>query len=190
MDRQINRYRGFLDQTFISPLFLLHLMANQLTFTVLVSGLYKSELPPLTVKMATAWKKSGGIILLPCDFHSPLRSWKWQDAVCFCLLINISEHYTWNAPVTLNIGPVRTPLLSSLVIWHQVMRSESWKSSASRSPSCLPILPSTPYLMKSVRELLEDVGAFIKSRGRKYRGNIGYVKGIGMEGSSSREAKG
>lgn len=35
----------------------MHLMANQLTFTVLVSGLHKSELPPLTVKMAMAWKK-------------------------------------------------------------------------------------------------------------------------------------
>lgn len=123
------------DQTFIYRLFLVHLMANQLTFAVLVSRLYKSELPPLTVKMARAWKKKkksererGGIILLPCDFHSPLRSWKWQDAVCFCLLINISEHYTWNAPVTLNIGPVRTSLLSSLVIWHQVMRIESWKA--------------------------------------------------------------
>lgn len=83
-------------------------------------------------------KKRGGIILLPCDFYSPLRSWKWQDAVCFCLLINISVHYTWNAPVTLNTGPVRTPLLSSLVIWHQVMRSESWKTSASRPPPSLP----------------------------------------------------
>lgn len=56
-------------------------------------------------------KKIGGIILLPCDFHLPLRFWKWQDAECFCLLINISEHYTGNAPVTLNIGPVRTPRL-------------------------------------------------------------------------------
>lgn len=37
---------------------------------------------------------------------------KWQDAECFfCLLINISEHYTWNAPATLNIGPVHTPRL-------------------------------------------------------------------------------
>lgn len=45
------------DQTFIYRLFLVHLMANQLTFAVLVSRLYKSELPPLTVKMARAWKK-------------------------------------------------------------------------------------------------------------------------------------
>ncbi len=161
-------------------------MANQLTFAVLVSRLHKSELPPLTVKMATVWKKKerGGIILLPCDFHSPLRSWKWQDAVCFCLLINISEHYTWNAPVTLNIEPVHTPLLSSLAIWHQVMRSESWKTSASR------FTRPPPHLMKSVREMLEDVGAFIKSSTRKHRGNIRYVTRIGMEGSSSREAKG
>lgn len=153
------------DGTFFLHSFSFHIMANQLTFTVHVSGLHKSELPPLTLKMATTWKKRGGIILLPCDFHSPLRSWKWQGAVCFCLLINISEHYTWNAPVTLNRGPVRTPLLSSLVIWHQVMRSESWKTSASRFPP----FPPTLYLMKSVRELLEVVGAFMKSRGGKRR---------------------
>lgn len=28
--------------------------------------------------------------------------------IFFCLLINISEHYAWNAPVTLNMGGLST----------------------------------------------------------------------------------
>lgn len=132
-------------------------------------------------------KKTGGIILLPCDFHLPLRFWKWQDAECFCLLINISEHYTWNAPVTLNIGPVRTPRLflsdmSSSNAWWKLEKKK--KSSTSRSP------PHPPFLMKSVGEWLEDMEAIMNSSTRKPKGVVRDVTTIGTEGRHSGGAKG
>lgn len=99
-------------------------------------------------------KQRGGIILLLCDFHSPPCSRKWQDALRFCLRIHISEHYTWNAPVTLNIGSMLTTLLSSSVIWHQVMCNESWKTSASTSP--LPPSPSPYGISKRTAERMLD----------------------------------
>lgn len=64
------------------------------------------------------------------------------------------------------------------------MRIESWKAVHQAPP-----LPSA-FLIKSVRELLEDVGVFIKSSAEKHKGNIEYVSRIGIEGSSSRGAKG
>lgn len=131
-------------------------------------------------------EKRGGIILLPCDSHLPLRFWKWQEAECFCLLINISEHYTWNAPVTLNIGPVRTP---RLFLSDMSSTNARWKLE-NRYIKPPPPAPHPPFLMKSVGEWLEDTGAIMESSTRKHKGNIRYVMTIGTEGRNSRGAKG
>lgn len=73
---------------------------------------------------------------------------------------------------------MRTPLLSSLVIWHQVMHSESWKTSALR------FSPSPP------NEICEGIAgrcwSLYKIKERE-TGNMGYVKSICM--GEAREAK-
>ena len=77
---------------------------------------------------------------------------------------------------------------SSLFLSDMTSSNAQWKL----KNQCIKVPPHIPlpYLMKSVRELLEDVGAFIKSSASKHGGNIGYVMRIGMEGSSSWKAKG
>lgn len=114
-----------------------------------------------------------------------------------CLLINISEHYAWDAPVTLNMGGGSPP---SPVISHQVMRSESWKKETvhqgrAANPSHhlhlnyhyhLPLpSPPPPPPPSGICEGTAGVSALTASR---RGGNNGYVTTAGAEGPA--EAKG
>lgn len=83
------------------------------------------EAPPLAVKTAVARKRkwvewgmvrekereeASSLFLATSTHRCALQS---DRAPCFiylfsCLLINISEHYAWDAPVTLNMGGLST----------------------------------------------------------------------------------
>lgn len=160
----------------------MHSMANQLTLTVLVSGLYKSELPPLTVKMATAWKKKRHH---PSSLWLPFSSAFLKVTGRSVFLLTHQYFRALHMECSSDFEYRARAYTSSLFRSDMTSSNAQWKL----KNQCIKPPPGPPYLMKSVRELQEETRAFKETSARNHRGNIGYVKRIGFGRSSRPKAE-